>query len=196
MLLCCTMTCVCYGLLCFRLLPDRFLIGYCLVLYCLIICRSNMCLSSVSPPHTAGFLIVNIQHVEYLRFAIEEPQTFFRADSVTLNTPHTTWKYDKIIFRSTKITGHYLGLSEGEKSAQNQPDYLLVCTQHYSVLCIFSFKLNISSKLNCDSLWFVNWAGSIKMRLCSSCYLKLVIHSCLIYFPDHRILDLHKSKLL
>ncbi len=111
-----------------------------------IICRSIMCLSSVSRPppppthHTAGFLIVNIQHVEYLRFAIGAPQTFFRADSVTLNTPHTTWKSDKIIFRSTKITGHYLGLSEEEKSAQNQPDYLLVCTQHYSVLCIFSFK--------------------------------------------------------
>ncbi len=30
---------------------------------------------------------------------------FFRADSVTLNTPHTTEKSDKIIFRSTKIIG-------------------------------------------------------------------------------------------
>ncbi len=57
------------------------------------------------PPHTWGFLIVNIQHVEYLRFAIRAPPTFFRADSATLNTPHTTWKSDKMIFRTTKIIG-------------------------------------------------------------------------------------------
>ncbi len=55
------------------------------------------------PPHTSGFLIVNIQHVEYLQFAIGAPPTFFRADSVPLNTPHTTWISDKIIFRTTKI---------------------------------------------------------------------------------------------
>ncbi len=79
----------------------------------------------VPPPHTSGFLIVN---VEYLRFAIGAPLTFFRADSVTLNTPHTKGKSDKIIFRTTKIIGT-LGLSEGEKSAQNQPDYLVVCTR-------------------------------------------------------------------
>ncbi len=162
MLLCCTMTCVYYGLLCFRLLSDRFLIGYCFVSCDNL--QINHTFVLCVPPHTAGFLIVNIQHVEYLRFAIGAPQTFFRADSVTLNTPHTTEKYDQIIFRSTKIIGHYLGLSEEEKSAQNQPDYLLVCTQHYSVLCIFSFKLNISSKLNWQFV-ICNWAGSIQMRL-------------------------------
>ncbi len=56
-------------------------------------------------PHTLGLLIINIQHVEYLRFAIGVPLTFFRADSVTLNTPHTTGKSDKIIFRTTKLIG-------------------------------------------------------------------------------------------
>ncbi len=54
---------------------------------------------------------------------------FFRVDSVTLNTPYISEKSDKIIFRSTKIIGTYLGLSEGEKSDQNQPDYLVVCTR-------------------------------------------------------------------
>ncbi len=33
------------------------------------------------------------------------PPTFFRADSVMLNTPKTTVKSDKIIFRTTKIIG-------------------------------------------------------------------------------------------
>ncbi len=56
-------------------------------------------------PHTSGFLIVNIQHVEYLRFAIGTPLMYFRADSVTLNTPPSTGKSEKIIFRSTKIIG-------------------------------------------------------------------------------------------
>ncbi len=70
-------------------------------------------------PHTSGFLILNIQHVEYLRFMIGAPPTFFRADSVTLNTPHTTGKSDKIIFRTTKIIG-----------IQDITDYLVVCTQH------------------------------------------------------------------
>ncbi len=34
---------------------------------------------------------------------IRVPPTFFQADSVTLNTPHTTGKSHKIIFRATKI---------------------------------------------------------------------------------------------
>ncbi len=82
------------------------------------------------PPHTWGFLIVNIQHVEYLRFAIRAPPTFFRADSATLNTPHTTWKSDKMIFRTTKIIGTLPKIVGRGESAQNQPDYLVVCTQH------------------------------------------------------------------
>ncbi len=73
-----------------------------IVSFHVIICRSNARLSSVFP-HTAGFLIVNIQLVVYLWFAIGAPLTFFWADSVTLNTPHTTGKSDTIIFRTTKI---------------------------------------------------------------------------------------------
>ncbi len=37
---------------------------------------------------------------------------FFRADRITLNTPHTTGKFDKIIFRTIKQSGLSLGLSE------------------------------------------------------------------------------------
>ncbi len=47
---------------------------------------------------------------------------FFRADSVTLNTHHTTEKSDKIIFRSTKIIGTLPRIVEsgeiGPKSAR------------------------------------------------------------------------------
>ncbi len=47
---------------------------------------------------------------------------FFRADSVTLNTPHTTKKSEKLIFRTTKIIGtlpRIVGRGEiGPKSAQ------------------------------------------------------------------------------
>ncbi len=73
MFLCCAMTCVCYGLLCFRLLSARFLIGYGFV------SRDDLSadLSSSVFPHTAGFLIGNIQHIEYLRFAIGVPPTSF-----------------------------------------------------------------------------------------------------------------------
>ncbi len=81
-----------------------------------------MCVCLRGSPHTSGFLIVNIQHVEYLRFAIGAPPMFFRADSVTLNTPHSTGKSDKIIFRSTKIIGtlpRIVGRGEiGPKSAR------------------------------------------------------------------------------
>jgi len=90
-------------LLCFRLLSVRFLIVYCFV------SRDNLQIIRTIvlcvPTHTAGFLIVSIQHVEYLRVAIGAPLIFFRVDSVTLNTPHTTEKSEKIIFRSTKIIG-------------------------------------------------------------------------------------------
>ncbi len=51
-------------------------------------------------------------------FNIYDSQTGrLRHSAVTLNTPHTTGK-----------SGHYLGLSEGEKSSQNQHNYLLVWT--------------------------------------------------------------------
>ncbi len=86
-------------LLCFLLLSARFLIGYCFV------SRDNLQIKrafvlGVPPTHQDFWS----QHVEYLRFSIVEPPTFFRADSVTLNTPHTTGKSEKIIFR-TKIIG-------------------------------------------------------------------------------------------
>ncbi len=72
-------------LLCFLLLSARFLIGYCFV------SRDNLQIKrafvfGVPPTHQDFWS----QHVEYLRFSIVEPPTFFRADSVTLNTPHTT----------------------------------------------------------------------------------------------------------
>ena len=43
-------------------------------------------------------------YVEYLQFEIGAAPTFFRAGSVTLNTPHTKGKSDKIICRTIKIT--------------------------------------------------------------------------------------------
>ncbi len=120
MLLCCAMTCVCYGLLCFSLLSAGFLIGYCFVSHDNLQIKRAFVLGV--PPHTAGFLIGNIQHVEYLWFAIKTPLTFFRADSVTLNTPHTTGKSEKIIFKTTKIIGtltRIVGSGEiGPKSAR------------------------------------------------------------------------------
>ncbi len=74
-------------------LSARFLIGY------VFVSRDNLqikCTFILGVPPT---------HVEYLRFAIGVPLTFFRVDSVTLNIPHTTEKSDTIIFRSTKIIG-------------------------------------------------------------------------------------------
>ncbi len=119
-LLCCTMTCFCYSLLCFHLLSARFLIGYCFV------SRDNMQIIHAFvlgvPPHS---MISDRKYSTcwiFLRFAIEAPPKFFRADSVTLNTPHTTGKSDKIIFRFTKIIGtlpKIIGRGEiGPKSAQ------------------------------------------------------------------------------
>ncbi len=70
-------------LLCICLLSANFLIGYCFV------SRDNLQIKCAFilgvPLHTSGFLIVNIQHVWV-------SPTFFRADSVTLNTSHTTGK--------------------------------------------------------------------------------------------------------
>ncbi len=90
-----------------------------IALFHMIICRSYMRLSS-GFPQTAGFLIVNIQHV-YVECR-RAPPTFFRADSVTLNTPHTTGKSDKIILRTTRIFGTLPGIvgrgEIGSKSAR------------------------------------------------------------------------------
>ncbi len=65
-------------------------------------------------PHTAGFLIV-----EYLRFAIWAPPTFFRVDSVTLNTPHTSDDFEKILILAVKccpiIKCHMLTGCNGNK---------------------------------------------------------------------------------
>ncbi len=110
----------------------HFLIGYCFV------SRDNPQIersSSGFPPHR------RISDRKYSMLNIYDsrsgaPPTFFRADSVTLNTPHTTGKSYKIIFRTTKIIGHHLRLSEGEKSAQNQPNYIVVCVlSHCGYLC-------------------------------------------------------------
>ncbi len=54
-------------------------------------------------PHTSGFLIYSDQYIQHIEHAIGAPPTFFRTDSVSLNTPHTAGKSDKIIFRTTKI---------------------------------------------------------------------------------------------
>ncbi len=71
-----------------------------MVSFLVIICSSNACLSSVSPPpprtHTHT-------HTHTAGFQIETHPEFFRVDSVTLNTPHTSGKSDKMIFRSTEI---------------------------------------------------------------------------------------------
>ncbi len=65
-------------------------------------------------------------------FTMGAPPTFFRADSVTLNTPHTTGKSDKIIFRTTKIIGTLPRIVGRGKIST--PDYLVVCTQRKRVL--------------------------------------------------------------
>ncbi len=76
-------------------------------------------------PHGSGFRIVNIQHVEYLQFAIVVPPSFFRADSIPLNTPHTTGKSDKIIFITTGIIGTLPRIVRRGEMSQNPPDYLV-----------------------------------------------------------------------
>ncbi len=79
-------------------------------------------------PHTAGFLIGNVQHIEYLRYTFRgAPPTYFRADSVTINTPHTTGNSDKIIFRSTKIIGTR-GVIAGYLMIRYNHDTLLTIT--------------------------------------------------------------------
>ncbi len=126
-LLCCAMTCVCYGLLCFRLLSARFLIGYC------FISRDNLQIRrafNLGVPPTHQDLWSYIQHVECLRFTIGASPTFFWADSVTLNTLYTTEQSEKIIFRSTKIIVTLPRIAgRGEICPKSTPDYL-VCTQH------------------------------------------------------------------
>ncbi len=78
-------------LLCLRLPSARFLIRY-------LVSRDD-----VQIVH-AFVLWVPPKHQDFW-FAIGPAPMFFRADSVTLNTPHTTGKSDEIIFRSTKIIG-------------------------------------------------------------------------------------------
>ncbi len=62
------------------------------------------------PPHTSGFLIVNIQHSRSgrLRRSSEQIQSL-------------------LSFRTTKIIGT---LHRVVGRGENQPDYLVVCTQH------------------------------------------------------------------
>ncbi len=98
------MTC----LFCFRLLSARFLIEYCFVSHDNLQIKHVFVLGVTPPPPP-------IQQDFW--FTIGVPQTFFRADSVSLNTPYTSEKSDKIIFRTTQIIGTCLGLSEGGKSA-------------------------------------------------------------------------------
>ncbi len=106
------------------------------------------------PPNTSGFLIVNIQHVEYLWFVIGAPLTFFQADSVTLNTPHTTGKSDKIIFRTTKIIGtlpRIVGRGEiGPKSAWLSCGVYLVLGDE---LTVFVFA---------GSRWIPRWGSLLR----------------------------------
>jgi len=81
-----------------------------------------VCVCPRGSPYTTEFLIISIQHIGYLRFEIGAVPMFFPADSVTLNTPHTTGKSDKIICRTIKIIGtlpRIIGRGElGPKSAR------------------------------------------------------------------------------
>ncbi len=137
-------------LLCFRPLSARSLIGYCFV------SRDNlkiMCafVLGVPPPH--------------IRIS-DAPRTFFRADSVTLNTPHTTGKSDKIIFRSTKIIGtlpRIVGRGEiGPKSARLScgvyPALDYHSFTHYLPKLKVSYK-NISTLMRLWTTW--NWRKHI-----------------------------------
>ncbi len=80
MLLCC----VCYAPFC------QLTFWLDIVSFHVIICRSNTCSSSGFPPH------IRISDRKYSTCSIGAPPMFFRADSVTLNTRHTTGKSDKI----------------------------------------------------------------------------------------------------
>ncbi len=96
-ILCCAMTCVCYTSVFCQL---AFWLD--IVKFHVLICRSYARLSSGFPPHS------RISDRKYSMGNIYDswlgtPLMFFQVDSLTLNTPHTTGKSDKIIFRPTKI---------------------------------------------------------------------------------------------
>lgn len=90
----------------------------------MLISRACACLSS-------GFPHTSLNMFNIYDFLIGAAPTFYQSGSDTLNTPRTKGKSDKIICTTIKLIGTLLGLSEGVKSAQNQPDYLLVCIQHW-----------------------------------------------------------------
>ncbi len=98
------------------LLSAHFLIGYCFV------SRDNLQIKRV--------FVLCVHHTQQDFWSYDSRSTFFRADSLILNTPYTSGKSDKINFRTTKIIGtlcRIIGRGEiGPKSAR----FLLVCTQH------------------------------------------------------------------
>ncbi len=124
-LLCCSMNV-------FVMLPSSVSSDWILFRFYVIICRSNTRLSSGFPPTPQDFTIGVLP-------------TFFWVDSVTLNTPHTTEKSEKIIFRTSK-TIETLPRIVGK--AKNQPDYLVVCTQHYDQksCCVHMKRNDIQSE--------------------------------------------------
>lgn len=96
----------------FHLPLINFLIGYCFVPH------DNPQSACLSIP-TSGYLIVNIEHVWHLRFETGVVPMFFWADGSLLIHFTQQGKSNKIICRTIKIIGIFLGLWEEEDWAQN-----------------------------------------------------------------------------
>ncbi len=94
---------------CFRMTEFVMLLSACFLFGYGFVSRDNLQIKCTfvlgAPPTQQDFwsYIFNMLNI-YYSWSGGAPK-FFRADSVTLNTPHTTGKSDKIIFRSTKIIG-------------------------------------------------------------------------------------------
>ncbi len=132
--------CFCAAPHVFVMLPSaRFLIGYCLV------SRNNLQIKPVFvlgvPPTQQDFW--SDSRLGRLRRSSERIQSL-----LTHLTPQENLIRSSL--EPSRWSGHCLGLSEGEKSSPNQPDYLVVCTQHKQR------RIRYISVCDIDKIWHLN----------------------------------------